>query len=256
MTVDLSIRNQIATITLNRPEKLNALTIDMLKQLEDHIAALEKDHETRVVIVTGAGDRAFCVGADILAWSELDAVGMWRIWIREGHRIFDRLAGLNLPTIAALNGYTFGGGLEVALACDLRIAAEEASLALPEVKLGIIPGWAGTHRLPALIGPARAKQMIFTGERISAEVASSWGLVNETTPREHLQDRAWQLASTIAANAPLAAQMAKQVVDANLGVGTAYRLEALASAFARYTDDAAEGLASFKERRDATFKGT
>ena len=255
MPVDLSIDNHIATITLNRPEKLNALTIKMLDQLEQHIASLEKDASTRVVLVTGGGDRSFCVGADINAWADVTAIEMWRNWIREGHRIFDRLAALNLPTIAVLNGYTFGGGLEIALACDIRIAAEDVSMGLPEAKLGIIPGWAGTQRLPALIGPGRAKQLIFSGERVSAARAEQWGLINESVPHDSLMARATELASAIAENAPLAVQMAKQVIDGGLGHNPGYRLEALASAYARFTEDAKEGIASFKEKRDAIFRG-
>ena len=255
MPVDFSIDTHIATITLNRPEKLNALTIEMLNQLEQHIASLEKDDAIRVVLITGGGDRSFCVGADINAWADVTPVEMWRNWIREGHRIFDRLAALSLPTIAVLNGYTFGGGLEIALACDIRIAAEDIWLALPEAKLGIVPGWAGTQRLPALVGAGRAKQLIFSGERLSAPKAEQWGLINESVPRDMLLSRAQELAAAIAQNAPLAVQMTKQLIDGGLGHQAGYRLEALASAFARYTEDAKEGIASFKEKREATFTG-
>ena len=253
--VTLKQTNHVAIITIDRPEKLNALTIEMLNQFEEHIAALEMDSDARAVLVTGGGDRSFCVGADINAWAEASAIEMWRNWIREGHRIFDRLAAINLPTIAVLNGYTLGGGLEIALACDIRIAAEDITLALPEVKLGIIPGWAGTQRLPKIIGPARAKQMIFTGERITATRAEQWGLVNEVVARESLMDRALEIAKTISENAPLAVQMTKQIVDGGFGENTGYRLEALASAFARYTEDAKEGVASFREKRTASFTG-
>ncbi|MBX2822693.1 MAG: enoyl-CoA hydratase/isomerase family protein [Rhodothermaceae bacterium] len=253
--VTLSKSNHSAIITIDRPEKLNALTIEMLYQFEKHIANLEQDSDIRVVLVTGGGDRSFCVGADINAWAEATAIDMWRNWIREGHRIFDRLAAINIPTIAVLNGYTLGGGLEIALACDIRIAADDITLALPEVKLGIIPGWAGTQRLPAVIGPARAKQMIFTGERVTAQKAEQWGLINESVPRESMMDRAHEVAKTIIENAPLAVQMTKQIIDGGFGHNTGYRLEALASAFARYTDDAKEGVASFREKRTASFTG-
>ena len=253
--VTLSQTAHIATITLDRPEKLNALTIEMLNQFERHIAVLEQNSDIRAILVTGGGERSFCVGADINAWAEASAIDMWRNWIREGHRIFDRLAAINIPTIAVLNGYTFGGGLEIALACDVRLAADDITLALPEVKLGIIPGWAGTQRLPAVIGPARAKQMIFTGERVTAQKAEQWGLINEAIPRDNLMERAMAMANAIAENAPLAVQMTKQIIDGGLGHATGYRLEALASAFARYTEDGKEGIASFKEKREATFKG-
>ncbi len=222
MPVYLEIQDHIATLTLDRPEKLNALTLKMLAELEAHLATLEKSTDVRAVILTGAGDRSFCVGADINAWANLDAIAMWRNWIREGHRIFDRLAALNMPTIAALNGYTFGGGLELALAADLRIASDTVELALPEVSLGIIPGWAGTQRLPDLIGTARAKQMIFTGQRISATKAEAWGLINEVTPKDELMLSAIKLAESIAVNAPLAVQMAKQLIDGGHGIATGY----------------------------------
>ena len=255
MPVHLETQDHIATLTLDRPEKLNALTLEMLAELEAHLATLEQSTEVRAVILTGAGERSFCVGADINAWADLDAVAMWRNWIREGHRIFDRLASLNIPTLAVLNGYTFGGGLELALAADLRIAADGIELALPEVSLGIIPGWAGTKRLPDAIGTARAKQMIFTGQRISASQAEAWGLVNEVVPADELTATAMKLATSIAVNAPLAVQMAKQLIDGGHGLATSYKLEALASGFARFTEDAAEGLASFKERRPPSFGG-
>ena len=156
--------------------------------------------------------------------------------------------------IAVLNGYTFGGGLELALAADLRLAAEGAQLALPEVRLGTIPGWGGTQRLPALIGPARARQLIFTGARIDAATAARWGLVNDVHPPDALAARARELADTIARNAPLAVQTAKQLIDGGFGpAGTA--LEALASGLTASTHDLREGLAAFRERRDPSFKG-
>jgi enoyl-CoA hydratase len=250
--ITLSIDNTIATITLNRAEKLNALTPAMLAQLERISAELEQNQEVRVVLLTGSG-RAFCVGADIYAWSALEPLQMWRQWIRDGHRIFDRLARLPQPIIAVLNGYTFGGGLELALAADLRLAAEGIQLALPEVTLGTIPGWAGTQRLPRLIGTARAKQMIFTGERIDAVTAERWGLVNEVVAADNLMVRAAELAQTIARNAPVAVQSTKQVIDGDLA--SAVILESLASGMTAFTDDLQEGLAAFRERRSPDFQG-
>ncbi len=187
--VQLKIENQFATITLNRPEKLNALDPEMLTTLEQIAGQVDQDRSVRVVTITGAGDRAFCVGADINAWAALSPLQMWSDWIRNGHRVFDRLSQLRQPVICALNGYTFGGGLELALAADIRLAADHVELAMPEVKLGTVPGWAGTGRLPDLIGPARAKGMIFTGDRVSAETAERWGLVNEIVSRNELTAR-------------------------------------------------------------------
>jgi enoyl-CoA hydratase/carnithine racemase len=154
-----------------------------------------------------------------------------------------------------LNGYTLGGGLELALATDIRLAAEEAELGLPEVKLGAIPGWGGTQRLPALTGPARAKLMIFSGARLDAKTAEQWGLVNEVLPGDELVRRAQTLAQEIAANAPLAVQFAKQLVDGALGWGAGPALEALAGALAATTKDGQEGVTAFRERRDPRFKG-
>lgn len=250
--ITLSIDTHIATITLNRPEKLNALTPLMLAQLEGIAAELEQNEEVRVVLLTGSG-RAFCVGADIYAWSALEPLQMWRQWIRNGHRVFDRLARLPQPIIAVLNGYTFGGGLELALAADLRLAAETVQLALPETTLGTIPGWAGTQRLPRLIGAGRAKQMIFTGARIDAATAERWGLVNEVMAADALQTRARELAESIARNAPVAVQAAKQLIDGELT--SAVTLEALASGMTAFTADLQEGLAAFRERRSPDFQG-
>lgn len=246
----IEIDGAIATVTLNRPEKLNALDPAMLTRLDSVLAALDRDAAVRVVLLAAAGDRAFCVGADVNAWAALEPLDMWRSWVRNGHRVFDRLASLRQPTIAVVNGFAFGGGLELALAADLRLAAVEAVFAMPEVKIGTLPGWAGTRRLPDLIGPARAKQMIFTGAHVKAATAESWGLVNEVVPRAELVGRARALAEEIAANAPVAVQLAKAVIDAG---GAA--LEAMAGALAAATADGREGVAAFREKRAARFAG-
>ncbi len=252
--IHLALDGPIATVTLDRPDKLNALDPEMLAGLEAAVAQVEQAEDARVVLLTGAGERAFCVGADINAWAALEPLDMWRWWIRDGHRVFGRLAGLRQPVIAVLNGYTFGGGLELALAADVRLAAEGIELAMPEVKIGTVPGWGGTQRLPALIGPARAKQMILTGARIDAGKAERWGLVNEVFPREALMDEALAMANEIAQNAPISVQMAKQLIDgADSEASTV--LEALAGALAASTDDGREGIASFRERRPARFEG-
>lgn len=242
----------IAAIRLNRPEKLHALDEEMLARLADVVAEIDASTEIRVVLLGATGERAFSVGADILAWSSLEPIDMWRRWIRDGHRLFYQIAGLRQPVIAALNGYTLGGGLELALAADIRLAADRAQLGLPEVGIGAIPGWGGTQRLPALIGVGRAKQMIFSGKAISAATAEQWGLVNESLPSEQLEGRATELAEQIAANAPIAVQLAKQAIDG----GEAATIEGIAGALTAHTDDAAEGLASFREKRRPRFSGT
>ncbi|HJZ47803.1 MAG TPA: enoyl-CoA hydratase/isomerase family protein, partial [Roseiflexaceae bacterium] len=212
-TIVLTLDGQIATITLNRPDKLNAIEPAMLARLDAIVSEVERLDDVRVVLLTGAGERAFSVGADINAWSALQPLDMWRRWVREGHRVFARLAQMRQPLIAALNGYAFGGGLELALAADIRLAAAEAEFAMPEVTIATVPGWAGTLRLPALIGPARAKQLIFSGARIDSATAERWGLINEVVPRAELLTRARSLAEAIAANAPISVQIAKQLID-------------------------------------------
>lgn len=254
--VRLQIAEHIATITLDRPEKLNALDPEMLRALEAHLDRLDTTTEARVLIVTGAGERAFCVGADIGAWAALEPIDMWRSWVRTGHRIFDRLAQLRIPTIAALNGYALGGGLELALACDLRFAAEGAHLGAPEVTIGTVPGWGGTWRLPRLVGVARAKQLVFTGDHVGADVAERWGLVNEVVARDNLMPRCRELGWGIAANAPIAVQLAKSAIDGGLGEDVGRTLEAVAGALAASTGDGREGVASFREKRPAEFTGS
>ena len=159
----LATDDGVATLTMDRPAKLNAIGPGMIAELDQRLAEIDGDRNIRAVIVTGSGSRAFSVGADVNAWSALEPLDMWRRWIREGHRVLERLARLRQPTIAAINGYAFGGGLELALAADIRVAADQATFALPETTIGTLPGWAGTRRLPEAIGVARAKQMIFSG---------------------------------------------------------------------------------------------
>lgn len=241
----------IARVVLDRPEKLNALDPQMLGELEAAITQAEQSSEVRVIILESASEKAFCVGADILAWTALSPLAMWSEWVQRGHRIFDRIERVRQPVICAIHGYAYGGGLELALACDLRVAADSARFSLPEVRLGTVPGWGGTDRLPRLIGGARAKQMIFTGEPITAEVAEAWGLVNEVVPAASLGERVRALAERVAANAPIAVQTVKQLITNP----SAASFESLASAVNAFSDDAKEGLAAFREKRPPKFAG-
>jgi enoyl-CoA hydratase/carnithine racemase len=250
--VSVEIDAVIATICLDRPAKHNALTPEMLAQLEQILIDLDDDRSVHVVLVTAAGDRSFCAGADIKRFKALPPLDMWAQWTKRGHRVFDHLAGLRQPTIAAISGNAYGGGFELALACDLRILAENATLGLTEVGIGTLPGWGGTGRLRDLAGAGRAKELIFTGEPLSADRALAWGLANQLAPRGEVITAARSLAATIAARAPIAVQMAKQAIDS----GTAFRaVEQVSSAATAYTDDAAEGLASFTEKRDPRCRG-
>jgi enoyl-CoA hydratase/carnithine racemase len=246
----LANEDGVATLTLDRPAKLNAIGPVMVAELARLLTEIDGDRDTRAVILTGSGSRAFSVGADVNAWAALEPLDMWREWIRAGHRVLEGLARLRQPTIAAINGYAFGGGLELALAADIRIAADSAAFALPETKIGTLPGWAGTQRLPEAIGVSRAKQMIFAGSRIDAATAERWGLVNEVVAHEALMDRCRSLAFEIAANAPVSVQLAKAIIS-----GDEAAPEAFAGALAAGTEDGREGIAAFHEKRSPRFTG-
>jgi enoyl-CoA hydratase/carnithine racemase len=252
-TLLVSLDGPVATITLNRPEKLNALTLPMLAALEEAVLAIDADPEVRVVVITGSGAKAFSAGADVVAWSSLAPLDMWRTWTRTGHRVMERLESLRQPTIAALNGIAYGGGLELALACDLRLAADHVKLAAPEVGIATVPGWGMTTRLATVVGPARAKQMILTGLPIDAERAASWGLVSEVVPAADLDAATDDLAARIAAQAPVAVQVAKELIDATRPRTS---LEALGGGLTAFTDDAREGQEAFRERRTPKYGGS
>jgi enoyl-CoA hydratase len=250
-----AIDGPVATITLNRADKLNAFTLAMLEGIEAACARIERDNAVRAVIVASASPKAFCAGADIIDWGPMGPQGMWAHWIREGQRVFDRLARLRQPTIAAVGGIAFGGGLELALACDLRIAGDSARFGLPEVTIGAIPGWAGSQRLPRLIGVGRAKHMMLTGEPIGAATAGAWGLASEVVPDDRLMPRVLELARRIAENAPIAVQAVKQLANAAGGEGVTTTLESLAAGFTASTEDGREGVAAFREKRKPKFTG-
>jgi enoyl-CoA hydratase len=253
-TVTLDLHGPTATLTLYRPAKLNAISLDMLAALERALAEL-RTSRANVVVVRGAGDRVFSVGADITQFTGFGATEMWRTWVAEGHRIFAQLADLRQVTVAVLDGLALGGGLEVALACDLRIASDTARVALPELGLGTVPGWGGTERLTRLVGEARAKEMVFTRRQVSADTALTWGLVNSVHPAEELDAAVDTLVSELTASAPIAQQAAKQIIHAAVQGASASILEALASGFVAGTDDFTEGVAAFAEKRAPRFRG-
>jgi len=251
----LSVDGPVAIVTLNRPEKLNALTMAMLDALAAIAAQLDADRAVRCVILTGAGERAFCVGADINAWSALEPLDMWRVWTKRGHQVFDQWARLRQPVIAAINGHALGGGLELAAAADLRIAAASAQFGLPEPTIATCPGWSGTQRLTSLLGPSRVKYLALTGRRVSADEALRIGLVQELAGDEGVMTAAARLARDVCALAPVSVQLTKQLIDASTGAGLDYALEGMAGALAGCTQDAREGLASFRERRAPSYQG-
>lgn len=246
---------EIAVVTLARAAKLNALNWAMLDQLETIARTLEADEAIRVVVLTGAGDKAFCVGADINEWAAMPPLDMWRRWVRRGHQVFDQWARLRQPVIAALNGHTFGGGLELAITADIRIAAEHAQFALPEASIGTCPGWSGTQRLVQLIGASHAKYLALSGRRLAASEALASGLVHEVTAAAALLERATALARNMSALAPVSLQLTKQLINAAAGENAAFAVESIAGALAGSTQDGVEGVRSFRDRRAPNYIG-
>lgn len=244
----------VAIIALDRPAKLNAITPEMLSGL---VAAIERAEDAagiRAVVLAGRG-RTFSVGADIAVWSALSAEDFRIRWVIGGHRAFDRIASCRKPVVAALHGLALGGGLELALAADLRVAEAGTGIALPEVSLGTVPGWGGTQRLPELVGIARAKQLILTGERIDAETAERWNLVNVVAPSGGALDAAVAMARRISEMAPVSVELAKALVEGRAGRGTGVTLEALAGVVTAATEDVKEGIAALKAKRPPRFEG-
>jgi len=218
------------------------------------LEAIESNPDLRAVILTGEGDRAFCSGADINAWGGLSPADFARTWVRGGHRIFDRLARLSKPTIAALNGHAFGGGLELAAACDIRVIAPKATIALPEAGVGIVPGWSGSQRLVRLMPEGMVKEMALFGRRIGADRLLQCGFVAEVSddPRTTAQAIA-EKATTLS---PRATEITKAMIHAGRGEDQAALIEALGSAAIAASEDRAEGVAAFQEKRKADFPGT
>ncbi|GAB4427835.1 MAG: enoyl-CoA hydratase [Chloroflexi bacterium OHK40] len=252
--LDLTIADGIATITLRRPERLNALGVQLVNELMAALATLAEGGDARVLVLTGAGERAFCTGADLKERAAMDASARWA-HNRAMNDCNNQLARLPIPTIAAINGLALGGGLELALACDLRLAAEHAQLGLPEVGLGIIPGAGGTQRLPRLVGPGRAKELIFSARRIGAQEALAWGLVGQVAPASELPQAARALAAEIARRSPLALAYAKAAIDMGLECaleqGLRYETAAIRAALA--SEDYQIGLAAFAAREEPAF---
>lgn len=252
--VQLDVEDQIAIITIDRPDALNALDNDVLNELGVAFELAQADIGVRALIVTGSG-RAFAAGADIANLRKLNDTFSGREGSLAGQDVMNTLAALPIPTIAAINGFALGGGLELALAADLRVAARDAKLGLPEVGLGLIPGYGGTQRLPRLIGQARAFDLIFTGRHVGAEEALQLGLVNRVADDALAEAKA--LAELTVKNAPIALGLAKEAVVRGLELGLSQGLEVEADLFgmALGTEDAKEGTSAFLEKRAAEFKG-
>ncbi|MGC8753545.1 MAG: enoyl-CoA hydratase [Thermosulfidibacteraceae bacterium] len=249
-------RNNILLVTLNRPEVHNAICLGMLHELSDVLEKYWFDKKVRALIITGSGEKAFCAGADLkerISMSE-DEV---RVFIRTIRDTFTKIEDIPKPVICAMNGVAFGGGLELALACDLRIAAKGVLMGLTETSLAIIPGAGGTQRLPRIVGISKAKELIYLAKRITAEEAMVIGLVNEVVERERLLDRAFEIAREIAKKGPIAISQAKYAINRGYEVDIKSGLEIETKAYEVLipTKDRLEGLKAFMEKREPNYKG-
>jgi enoyl-CoA hydratase len=246
----------IALITVNRPEKLNALNSETVLELHAAVEHAGREVNVRAMIVTGAGEKAFVAGADINQLAVLTPIEA-QAYAERGQRVFREIEMLSKPTLAAVNGYALGGGLELAMSCAVRVASENARLGQPEVKLGILPGYGGTQRLPRLVGRGRALEMLLSGEPVTAAEAHRIGLVNHVVPQAELLEFSRQWLRRVLANAPLALGLTMQAVDVGLeaGLEQGLRFEAAAFGLTTATEDKREGTRAFLEKRTAVFAG-
>lgn len=254
-TLRLTVKDHVATLELSRPEVLNAINMVMYADIAAAFAALDDDPSVWVAVLTGQG-RSFSVGADLKERQTMSVADVRRRR-RLAPRTFGAIANSNHPVIAAVNGYAFGGGFELALACDLLVAADDAQFSLPETNLGVIPGGGATQRLPRMVGPQRAKELIFTGRRFTAKSALDYGIVNYVEPRGELMDRTMELAYEMTANAPLALTQSKRAVNASMNIGLEAGLHYESEAYQACLNskDREEGLAAFREKRKPVYRG-
>ena len=252
----LEKKNAIAYVTVNRPKVLNALNMATMEELGAAFLDIRNDSSIRVAILTGAGEKAFVAGADIGELAKQNPVS-GKEFAHRGQAVLDLIENLGKPVIACINGFALGGGCELALACSMRLASDNAKLGQPEVKLGIIPGYGGTQRLPRLVGKGLALQMVLSGEMITAQEAHRIGLVNEVTAAAELIPRAEAIAAKIIANAPLAVQYAMEAVNKGMemSLSEGLYLEAVLFGVSCATEDKKEGTTAFLEKRTAVFKG-
>lgn len=249
------VKDHIAFVTINRPEKLNALNHQTIFELRDVFTKIKNDDEIYVVIITGAGEKAFVAGADIAELNKLDAVS-GREFAEKGQEVFNLIENLGKPVIAAINGYALGGGSELAWACHFRIASENAIFGQPEIDLGIIPGYGGTQRLTRLVGKTKAMELILTGRKFSAKEAYEMGLVNKVVPQSELMKEAEEIAKTIASKPQIAVRMGIKAVNMayETTLSDGLHLEATLFAICCGTEDFKEGTSAFLEKRKPVFK--
>jgi enoyl-CoA hydratase/carnithine racemase len=252
----LEKKSSIAYVTVNRPKVLNALNMATMEELRSAFHDIKSDAASRVAILTGAGEKAFIAGADISELAKQDAIA-GKEYTHRGQSVLNLIENLGKPVIACINGFALGGGCEIALACTMRLASENAKLGQPEVKLGIIPGYGGSQRLPRLVGKGLAAQLLLTGEMITAQEAHRIGLVNEVTAPADLISRAEAIAQKIIANAPVAVQYTLEAVNkgVEMTLNEGLYLEAILFGLCCATEDKKEGTAAFLQKRPAQFKG-
>lgn len=254
--ITLARDGAVVIITINRSKELNALNLQTIMELEHVFGTLERDAAVGAVILTGGGDKAFVAGADITEMISMQAVAA-RDWARLGQQVFSRIENFPRPVIAAINGFALGGGCELAMACDIRIASDKAKFGQPEVNLGITPGFAGTQRLPRLVGKGKAKLLIFSGEVIGAQEAQSIGLVDKVVAHDELLAAAKALAEKMIVKAPIAVSQAKLAINRGMEMDSqqAYAYEAELFGLCFTTEDQGEGMKAFVEKRKPVFKG-
>jgi E-phenylitaconyl-CoA hydratase len=256
MAIDFEVSDGIAVVTINRPERLNAMDAEHYKGLSQAWLTVRDDPAVRVAIVTGAGDRAFTVGADIKSFLTAPP-GLDEMWLTQRDQLLNRGLEVWKPVIAAVNGLCLGGGMTLMFATDIRVAAEHATFNLAEVKRGVIPGNGGTQRVLDQLPRAIAMEMLLTGDVMDAAAAAHWGLINRVVPKEQLMETAFDYARRIAANAPLAVQAAKELAlrSRDMDLTTGLRMEQLVNRMLSFTEDAKEGPAAFTEKRPPRFEG-
>ncbi|VVB89675.1 3-hydroxypropionyl-coenzyme A dehydratase [uncultured archaeon] len=251
--VKVERKEEISIIILNRPETMNALDTEMFQELRDVLTGLGKDSRTRAIIITGCIN--FCAGADINELKEMHPIEA-EVFSRLGHNVFDLLENIGKPVIAAINGYALGGGCELALACDIRIAGDNAKFGQPEVNLGLIPGFGATQRLTRLVGIGWAKELILSGRTIDVIEAESIGLVNSVVDDDKVMDKAEETAKVLAQKSPLAIKMAKNLINKNLDIKKGLEVEAISFSECFASEDHVEGINAFLEKRRPKFKGS